>query len=306
MASAPHLSSQFGDLLDIRFQEIFEDHLPQLNDMLPELYNFVSTNGRDTMTWSDTGAYGDWGFFEGTVDYDAISQGFDTTLTPKELASGMQIERSLFDDDQYHIMDQRPAGLAEAFTRTRQKHGARIFNNMFTVDTLFYNNSEGVALCSDSHTTTSGASTAVGFDNSITTAFNVTSLSTARNNMWDFRNDRGDIIDVNPDEIWFPDELFDKVWEVNESMGKVDTAENNRNVHHGAYTMKQWRRMTDANNWALVDSSLRKRMLFWTDRIPVEFAFAEDLDTILAKWRGYARYGYAPVNWRWILGANVT
>lgn len=306
MPNVPNIVSAHPDLLDIRFQEIFNDNLPQLNDMLPELYTFIPTNGRSNITWSEIGAFGDWGFFSGSVDYDAVAEGYDSTLTPKELASGFQVTRDLMDDDQYHVMDQKPAGLATAFTRTRQKHGARIFNNMHSIDTLFYNNSEGVALSSDSHTTRSGASTANGFDNKITTAFSATALSTARNQMWDFRDDRAGLIDINPDEIWFPDDIFDKVWEVIESMGKVETANNNRNVHHGVYTMKQWRRMTDANNWALVDSTMRKRMLFWSDRIPVEFAFAEDLDTIIAKWRGYARYGMVPINWRWMLGADVS
>ena len=306
MASSPHVSTNFGDLLDIRFQKIFNDNLPQLNDMLPELFNFVPSNGRNNITWSEMGAYGDWPEFDGQVTYDAVSQGYDSTLTPLEFASGMQVERKLYDDDQFNVMDARPAGLATAYTRTRQKHGARILNNMFSVDTMFYNNSEGVALCSNSHTTTSGAATTTGFDNLITSAFTATALSTGRDLMWDFANDRGDPIDVTPDEIWFPDDIYDKVFEVVSSMGKVDTANNNRNVHYGVYTMKQWRRLTDANNWALVDSALRKQMLFWSDRMPVEFAFAEDLDTIVAKWRGYARYGFCPINWRWICGANVT
>ena len=79
-------------------------------------------------------------------DYQSAAQGYDTVITPIEFASGIQVERRLFDTDQYAIMNQRPSGLARAAQRTRQKHGARPFNNAFSVDTFFYNNSEAVAL----------------------------------------------------------------------------------------------------------------------------------------------------------------
>ena len=155
----PHVSTAFGDLLDPRFQKIFYERYKQLPTMLPEFFNFIGTNGRADMRWSDVGTLPDWGVFGGTVDYKSSSQGYDTIATPLEFASGIQIERKLFDDDQYNIMDQRPRALATSAQRTREKHGARLFNNAFSVDTLFYVNSEGVALCSDSHTTTSQAST---------------------------------------------------------------------------------------------------------------------------------------------------
>ncbi|KKL85399.1 hypothetical protein LCGC14_1955100, partial [marine sediment metagenome] len=160
--AVPHTTGQFGDLLDIRFQKIFDDNFPQLDDMLPELYTFEPDNGRIDMRFSQVSGYTDIPEFSGAVTYQSASQGYDTTITPLEFASGIQVERRLFDTDQYSIMNQKPAGLARAAQRTRQKHGARMFNNAFSVDTKFYNNSEAVALCSDNHTTTTGASTAAG------------------------------------------------------------------------------------------------------------------------------------------------
>jgi len=302
----PAQSTAFGDLLDPRFQKIFHEEIPQLEDMLPELYNFVPHNGRDVMTWSEIGAFEDWADFGGSVDYQDVSQGYDVTMTYLEKASGFKVERKLFDDDQFHIMDQRTSGLATAYKRGRQKDGARMFNNAASVDTRFYSHSEAVALVSNSHTTLSGASTATGFDNLVTTAFSAVSLASARIQARKFRDDNANRMDVNMDEIWFGTDLYEKVFEVIESMGKVDTAENNRNVHHGAYKMLEWNYMdTDSNNWFITDSSLRRMFVKWVDRIGVEFAFAEDMDTIIAKWRGYGRYANAHLNWRWILGGIV-
>lgn len=304
--AVPHASAAFGDLLDPRFQRIFHEQYDELPDMIPQIFAFPTDNGRADMRWSQVGAYGDWTQFTGTVGYQAASQGFDTTATHIEFATGTQVERKLFDDDQYNIMDQRPAGLATAGVRTRQKHGARIFTNAFSVDTFFYNNSEGVALCSNSHTTNSGASTSSGFDNLTTSALSATAVTAARIQFVGFRDDKANRLMVRPDEILIPPDLYEIAFEIVASMGQVDSAQNNRNVHEGAYRIIEWNYLTDTNNWFMMDSTFRKQSLFWIDRVSKEFAFAEDIDTIIAKWRAYMRYSNAWTDWRWILGASVS
>jgi len=304
--AVPHASGAFGDLIDPRFQRIFHEQYDQLPDMLGMLFTMPPDNGRADMRWSSVGAFSDWSQFSGSVTYQDASQGYDTTGTHVEFASGTQVERKLFDDDQYQIMDQRPRGLATAAQRTRQVHGARIPNNAFSVDTFFYNNSEGVALCSNSHTTTSGASTASGFDNLTTSSLNAASVAASRIQMVGFRDDAANRMMLNPDELLIPPDLYERAYEIVASMGKVDTANNNRNVHEGAYRVIEWNYLTDTNNWFMMDSALRQQSLFWVDRVPVEFAFAEDLDTLVAKWRGYMRYMNAWTGWRWVLGGQVS
>ena len=303
---APHQSTNFGDLLDPRFQKIFHEQFKDLPDMLPDLFTFAPDNGRDSMMWSDVGTLGDWTQFEGSVNYDSQSQGFDVTATHVEFASGIQVERALFDDDQYNIMDQKPESLARAANRTRQKHGARMLNNAFSIDTLFYVNTEGVALCSDSHTNTSGASTTTGFDNKGTAALTATAVAAARIAMVDFRGDRAERISVMPSELWYPPNLYEQAFEIINAGGKLDTANNNPNVHNQQYVGKEWNYLTDSNNWFLMDGQMKKQHLHWVDRIPMEFAMAEELDTIIAKWRGYMRYSLAHTNWRFIFGSQVS
>lgn len=302
----PHTSTSFGDLLDPRFERIFFETYRDLPDMIGRLYSMAPDNGRDSMKWSQVGTLGDWGEFEGTVTYDSQSQGYDVTATHVEFASGVQVERKLFDDDQYNIMDQKPMALARSAFRTRQKHAARIFNNAFSIDNLFYSHSEGVALCSNSHTTESSASTSTGFDNLTTSSLTATAVAAARIAMVDFRGDRAERITVVPDELWYPPNLYEQAYEIISASGKVDTDLNNPNVHQGQYTGYEWNYLTDANNWFLCDGMMRREHLHWVDRIPMEFAMAEELDTIIAKWRGYMRYSMAYSDWRWINGAQVS
>ena len=301
----PMVSESFGDLLDPRFHKLFVDTLKPLPDMLPDVYTMVPTNGRNNMTWSEIGTLTDWEEFSGTVAYSSLSQGYDVTMTPLEFTKGVQVRRKLFDDDQYHIMDQKPKSVAESAYRTRQTHGARIFNNAFSVDTLFYSHSEGVALCSNSHTTTSGASTANGFDNLTTASLTATAVFAKRLQMVGYRGDQAERIEVMPDELWYPPDLSEQAFEIVKSQGKLETANNNRNFHEGRYKTYEWRYLSDTNNWFMCDSSMRKQFLFWSDRVPIEFAMIEDFDTLVAKWRGYGRWAMTYVNWRWADGAQV-
>ncbi len=302
----PHTSENFGDLLDPRFNRIFDDRLNQLPDMVGNVYTMVGTNGRNDMRWSEVGTLPDWEQFTGQVNYQAQAQGFDVTATPLEFVSGIQVERKLFDDDQYNIIDQRPKGLATSHVRTRQKHAARLWVNAFSVDTLFYTHSEGVALCSDSHVTNSGASTAAGFDNLGTAALTATAVAAARIKMVNYLGDQAERIAVEPDELWYPPALYEQAQEIVGSRGKLDVATNNINIQFGQFKTVEWNYMSDVNNWFMVDATGRMDNVFWTDRIPVEFAMVEDFDTFIAKWRGYVRHAHAYVGWRWVEGHQVS
>lgn len=310
------LTTQFGDLLDERFQGIVDsvDEYNQLSDMVPTLFDFPSHNNSNDVRYSQVGAFGDVPEFTGSVDYDDVYQGYDVTATHIEFASGFKIERKLYDDEQYNIMDAKPEGLADAWNRTRQQHAAQVFVNAFSAANDFYSHSEGVALCSDSHTTTAdGVSTSTGFDNLGTSALSHAAVVAARIQMRGFRDDRGNRVTIMPDELWFPVDLFDKAQEILGSDKNPENANNATNVNQsGRSGLKDgsgragWEYMTDANDWFLCDSRMRKQNLKWFDRVEKEFAFVEDFDTLVAKWRMYGRYSWLWRNWRWILGHQVS
>ncbi|MCI0563975.1 MAG: hypothetical protein MN733_36330 [Nitrososphaera sp.] len=56
----------------------------------------------------------------------------------------------------------------------------------------------------------------------------------------------------------------------------------------------------------MIDESRMKEWLIWFDRVPIEFGRAEEFDTFVAKWRAYARFSYLWLNWRWVLGSQVS
>jgi hypothetical protein len=301
----PHNAAGFGDLLDKRVTKLFYDELTQLPDIRGKFFGMEKSND-SFERWSEVGALPDFQAFTDSVPYQSQYQGYATTATHLEFANGFQVTRDLYDDDRHGIWERRPVALANAYNRTVQKHGARAFNNAFSVDSLFYTNSEAVALCSTAHTTTSGASTSSGFSNSVTSAMSATSLAAARIQMRAFRGDQGERISTLPSKILIPPDLYDVAFEIVKSAGKPDTANNNANVHQNQYEIQDWEYLTDTNNWFLLDDRMMKQWLVWFDRVPLEFGMAEELDTLIAKWRAYCRYSYAWFNWRFILGANVS
>ena len=124
--------------------------------------------------------------------------------------------------------------------------------------------------------------------------------------MRDFRNDVGQKISVMPSKLIVPVALYPTAHEIVKSIGKVDSANNNVNFSNGMYEIFDWEYLTDSNNWFLVDGKTQKDDFIWYDRIPIEFAMAEELDTLVAKWRAYARYSFVWRDWRSILGASVS
>jgi len=300
-------SADFVDALDPRFMRIFDEYYTDLPDLVERFFAIESNSKLQTERYSSIGTIGEIPEFTGTVTADEVYQGYDTSITALEYARLIEIERRLIDDSQTTAIERKPKALASALYRLRQTHAARPFNQAFNVDTQFGNNSEAVSLCSNSHTTTSGAPTTVGFDNQVLTAFNATALESGRITMVDFRGDRAERIDIMPSLILARSNLYGRVYEVIASEGKTETADNDRNVHYGQYTFVEWNYLDDSNDWYLIDEKMMKDWgLIWVDKNKGEFAFIEDFERLIGRWRVYARWGNHWLNWRWILGAQVS
>lgn len=309
--AVPLRSGAFPDVLDARFARIFDQQYRELPDRLGDFYAMKGNEGpqNQDVRYSELGEFSDVEEFTGTLAYDDLAQGYDVTFTHVPYGKGMQIERTLFDDAQDNQMDAQPKKMALAYQRTRQKHGATAFNGAFSNDTTWSSHSESVALCSDSHTTTSGASVAAGFDNLTTAALSAVAVEAARIQMRGFRGDRAQRITVVPSGLVVPPDLAPTAFEITQSQGKPDVATNNANSSYNQYRIYDWEYLTDTNNWFMVDAGMMKNDatgLVWHDRQPLEFAMVEDFDTLIGKWRIYARYSLGRIGWRWCLGAQVS
>jgi len=296
------ISENFGDLLDPRFRKIYQSEYKEAIDesMIPMLFKVMSQSSGADYRVSGIGGMGDIPTFDGSITYDSFSQLYDKTITFPEYALGFKVERKLADDDLFGIMDQKPAQLAVSVARTREKAAAAVFNTAFTST----DNADGVALCSSSHPYSPDDSTTI--DNAGTSALSAVSVeATRRIGLTSIFNDRGEIADVNYDTLLVPVNLEETAYEIINSKGKVDTANNNQNFHYGRYKLAVWRRLTDSKSWFFIDSGLIKQFLYWIDRVKPEFKNDRDFDTMMAKWSVYMRFGVGSADWRFIYGHLV-
>jgi len=295
------LTENFGDLLDSRVRKIYDtEYKENVNEsMIPMIFG-METSTKNYEIVSGIGGMQDLQPFDGQISYDAVAQLYDKTFSFPERALGMKVERKLYDDDLFGIMDRKPRQMAMSSARTREKYGASILNGSF----IGTDGPDSLPLCSASHPYSPDDATTMS--NAGSSALNATSIEATRrighNSIF---NDRGELLSINYDTIICTVNNEETAYEIINSKGKVDTANNNPNFHKGRYKLAIWDRLTDSDNWWMVDSRLCKMFLLWWDRVKDGIKMDRDTDSLVAKWYVYERYSAGWADWRPIYGHNV-
>jgi len=293
------MSENFGYLLDPGLRKIFMDEYALPEGQTDNLFG-VETSSKHVEYDLGIGGMGDLEEFTGTIGYGDFAQQYRVSYTHREWCKGIKIERKLVDDDQYNVINKRPAQLALVAKRTREKHGASVFNSAFS--TSVFAGGDSLALCASAHTRV-GTATTVG--NAGTTALSQTAVEATRLLMRQFTDETDNLITARGDTLLVPPALEEKAYQIVNTIQEVGTANNTVNFSKGKYKIIVWDYLTDSNNWFLIDSRMAKMYLKWFNRIPVEFNKDKDFDTYIAKWSVYTRYSYGFSDWTWILGHNV-
>lgn len=301
-------SAQFVRLLDKRLRMVEEAKYKELPSMIPSIYSTISSDS----AWEEffsVGAVPDIPEFTGALSYLSVAPGFHTKIEAKEYAGGIQLERKFVDDKKYSVLDARAEGLTIAAHRTREKLGVRPFAFAFSTAFDFMSSEEGVALCSSSHSTKSGTSTASGFSNAGTSALSKTSVAATRLLMRQFRNDISERIEISDNlALIVPDNLADLAGEIIGTEKGYDAADQTKNMDYKRYKIIPYLRLDDydSNNWFLVDLDAMKRDLMWIDRIQPETKHTVDYETYMLKYAIYFRCAYGWKDWRWVYGHAVS
>ncbi len=293
----PYLSSNWGNLLEPGLREVFSDAFKEKASMLPAIFN-MQTSEKAYEYDLQTDGLGEAEEYNGTITYEGEVEGHKTTYTPKEYVKGTKIERSLVADDLYNIIDSKSRQLGIVMRRRREKDGASVFNNAFTSTIT---GGDSLSLCNSAHTSKNSSTTQ---SNTQTLAFTDVNVETMRQAIANFKDGKDNSIECNMDMLIVPLSLESKAWELINSKGKIDTANNNSNFHYGKYKLAVWNKLTDSTAWFGVDSQYMKMFLKWFDREPVQFFKASDFDSLMTKFAAYMRYSFGWSDWRWIMGSN--
>ena len=223
--------------------------------MVPDIFN-VQTSDAPFEKSSSVGAVPDHAEFTGRITLIEPQAGYDKTTTFTEYAAQIQIQRRLAQDDRNDVIARLPKNLATSANRSREKLGAQVYNLGFTYEPT---DGDGTELFASDHPSpVSGVATQSNEGTYGLSAGNVEAVRLAMN---EFTDDIGELISTDPDSLIIPIALEQTGWEIINSKGKVDTAENNANFHQGKYKLIVWKRLSDSNNWTMVDYTMMKQYL---------------------------------------------
>lgn len=278
--------------------------------MIPTLFGGFSS-AQAFEEFISVGVFGSQGWNleqSGRIQRDERAKGFLKRFTHVEFAKGFLVQRKLIDDNLTSIVFDDARALGDSAYRKREKGAASVFNNAFTDagtndDGLPIAGPDGVGLCSTAHPHSQDDGTRQS--NEGTLALTEANLGTTRQAHMAITDDRGDLMDVMPDQLLVPPELEDTAIKLTKSVLEPGSANNAVNPQSGRFQTVVWHYLTEADAWFLMDRARRQRALRWYDRIELEFGPEDfDRDTMQKAYDAYMRYSYGWVDWSWIFGQN--
>jgi phage major head subunit gpT-like protein len=294
------LRANFGDLLEPGFREIFDDTFKEMPQVFPQLFHVNTSSKQDEKDSAVSG----FGLMQQTgegesVDYEDPVQMYDVRYTHLKYTKGFKISEELYEDDQYSVMNRKPAALARSARRTAESSAADVFNNAFSTS---YTGGDAKPLISVSHPRSDGGSSQ---SNGSATGITLTeeNLETGRTASRKQLDDKGMRIQVMPNTILTTVENEKQTNIIVNSTMRSDTADNDLNFYKGKYKIIAWEYLTiNTTAWFLIDSAQHEINWFW--RIKPEFKQDSAFDTGMALYKTRARFSNGFSDWRGVWGSK--
>jgi phage major head subunit gpT-like protein len=292
--------SQFGDLLEPGFREIYDTRFKEIDSIFPQL---LTVNSSTKQSEKDTAISG-FGYFEETAEGEAVKyedpvQMFDVTYVHKKYTKGFKISEEMYDDDLYRIMNRKPGQLAIAAKRTAEYNAAGLFNNAFSTTQV---GGDAKPLCSIYHTRSDGGTDQL---NKAATdlALSDTNLNTGVLALESQLDDKGMKIATEAKILLVPRTLKKTATVLTQSDGLTQTAYNDMNYSKSlGLKVVAWHYLTSTTAWFLIDPSVALLNWFW--RKQPEFSQENSFDTGMALFKTSMRFSKGFSDWRGVWGSK--
>jgi phage major head subunit gpT-like protein len=295
-------------MLRNQFTDLFVSRLPFLDEIMFERFDVPSLTYTSVFNLADssrayeekTGISGFEQFAEkaegDVVDYDKMLQLYDKRYKHKTYAKGFQITMEAMDDDiDGAISDAAPA-LARVARNSIETEAFSDFNNGFGSVTT----PDGSALFSNTHPLVGGGT----FDNLISGDLSQGTLENAINIYDDMRDDRNQLIELEPAILLYPPELRWLVHELLKSQLRSDTATNAANaLNQIVIKTIMSKYLTGDDDWFVLSSADTHRLMFYWRMEPVS-DHTLDFDTGNMKTKMTMRFSHGPADWRGLVGGQ--
>jgi phage major head subunit gpT-like protein len=293
--------SQFKSLLVEGLRKVFWMQFKDKETIYPRIYKVETSKKRKETDQSIAGI----GMLvekpEGEpLIYDDFTEGFDVDYIHTSYAKGLRFSRELIDDELYGVMAKRTQALSRSARYRKEYDHAALFNN--ATGTTVFTGGDGKALLATDHPLSGRPGETYGNCPASGTDLSLAALEVAETNFRRMKDDSGLLVSFTPKTLLVPPELKFDAWEIINSIGKLGTADNDKNYFQGKYDVITWDFLTDTNAWFLLaDKSDGAPVSF--NRTPLEFDSDGDFDTKDLKVSAFTRYSRGFSDWRWVYGS---
>lgn len=228
-----------------------------------------------------------------------IDQLYTQTYTHLRYPVQLTIDKALLANDQYRQIETIIRRTGMSAEQKMENDGVSVLNNAFSAS---YLGSDGVALCSASHPKSPHEASSV-YSNTGTTALTATAVSDTRISMMRYKDDKGNPMNIVPDELWVPPELEDKAIKIVGSQQEPGTANNDTNPQAGRWRVRPLLRLTGTKAWFMTASAWRREVVNWYNRQAMQVMLIDETTTDLV-YEILLYYSFGFDDWRWIFGHN--
>ena len=289
-------SDNFQRLLYPGLRKIFFDTYTEKAEEYSKIYH-INTSKKATEEDHHVSGLGMWEEKKRSenISYEDIQDGLSVFYRHKAYAKGIQVERELYDDDQYSVINKLPKTIARGGRATVETLSAQVLNEGF--NTAGY---DGVPLFSSSHPLIKGGTG----DNVLDRVLSPQGIQEGLLLMSQQTDEAGLKIQSKADKLIIPEELEWTAYRILQSAQLPGTVFNDKNPAKGLAGLKViiMSYLSSTRAWFLQDSSLHEMTFFW--RVKPEFAQKSEFDNMVAKYRGYLRFSVGYSNWRGMIGSD--
>jgi hypothetical protein len=251
----------------------------------------------------------------GAYPESSMQEGYSKVIEPDTWKNSFVVTQEMVEDSKMGKIKQKANQFMTSFGRTRELFATGILNNgQSTTFNFGANNKQFDISCADGKAlfaTDHPSKTGKGLiqSNYFGNPFSYDALCLAEEAMHYFKDDDGNLLNLQPDTIIIPDRARIKklVFDAIGAEGIPGTANNSFNFQHGRwnviispYFANTPGITAGTDSWYLMDSTYNEAYagLVWLKRLELTTKSYIDENTDNNKFKGRARYGAAPNNWR--------
>lgn len=303
--STPIVQARFQELVRKGWDKVTGDVTEELHQRESLKDSLYTSQGLDSAYFEKYGVSGlpDIPRFNGILTQIENAPGFGVRIEPAEFGAYVEIEHKFWKNNLYNVMKDWPREMTIANHRTKEKAAIKGYANLNSAAFDFTTwNEEGVAIASTSHATKNNYvnTSAGGYSNLGTYAFDPTIVEATRIAMKGFRLLNGELASIMPDGFIGPTTLEQKFKEVNGTPRGLYSSEGTINVQEGQWQYKTSQFFNDysTKNWMMVDWALLKKLAVWIVRQEQEGGAEVDFMTKRLKFSLYDWWGYGFTGWQ--------